>query len=329
MGNRHLEGEAVGRRPLRVLALQTMQTLVVEVQRKLGNRDADEVLPREVRQRLGDLAAETAATRGSERAAVWAHVTLGDVYLQVDLRPTQARAEYEKSYAIAKKLAAADPKNVVAQADLCISFYKLGSVEKQAFEFTKARDWFDKGAAILRQLDKDGEIQGTRLAVWVLDLDEESAFCRAAEKALESLEAALSQPKELVPRLLAVRAAALARRGKPADAAATADKLADLAPTNGPSLYNAVCGHALAASASEDGAKAKEQYAARAVALLGKAHEVGYFKDRKNIERLKSDGDLDALRQRDDFKQLLADLERGASPKPPEPVGPPTPPDRR
>jgi hypothetical protein len=52
-----------------------------------------------------------------------------------------------------------------------------------------------------------------------------------------------------------------------------------------------------------------EQYAARAVELLIKAQQTGWFDDSANVIHLKkTDTDLDPLRQRDDFKQLVKEL---------------------
>ena len=51
--------------------------------------------------------------------------------------------------------------------------------------------------------------------------------------------------------------------------------------------------------------KLQEPYAGRAVELLRQAVAKGY----KDIAHLKRDKDLDALRQRGDFKLLLAGLE--------------------
>jgi hypothetical protein len=51
-----------------------------------------------------------------------------------------------------------------------------------------------------------------------------------------------------------------------------------------------------------------EQYAARAVGLLGRARQAGYFKVPANLAKLKADTDLDPLRLREDFKKILAEL---------------------
>ncbi len=101
--------------------------------------------------------------------------------------------------------------------------------------------------------------------------------------------------------------------------------------------YNAACVFAVSARAALHDTKlappereqTAERYAARAMTLLGTDRSAGFFKNPATVAHLKKDPDLDPLRQREDFQKLLADLERDAAPKPPEPVGPPTPPDRR
>jgi hypothetical protein len=55
----------------------------------------------------------------------------------------------------------------------------------------------------------------------------------------------------------------------------------------------------------------KEKRARRAIQLLRQAVGKG-FKDAALVKR---DTDLDALRERDDFKKLLAELEAAARPK--------------
>jgi hypothetical protein len=56
-----------------------------------------------------------------------------------------------------------------------------------------------------------------------------------------------------------------------------------------------------------------EQYARRAMALLLQAVQKGY----NNVAHMKKDTDLDSLRQRPDFRQLLRNLEASA-PRPPD-----------
>jgi hypothetical protein len=55
----------------------------------------------------------------------------------------------------------------------------------------------------------------------------------------------------------------------------------------------------------------KQEYADRAIELLQKAVQAGY----KDTVRMKKDRYLDELREREDFKQLLTELEKTPEPK--------------
>jgi hypothetical protein len=52
-----------------------------------------------------------------------------------------------------------------------------------------------------------------------------------------------------------------------------------------------------------------ERYASQAVALLQKLRREGYFKDPGHARALRTDKDLNVLRDRDDFRRLLAEVE--------------------
>jgi hypothetical protein len=56
-------------------------------------------------------------------------------------------------------------------------------------------------------------------------------------------------------------------------------------------------------------------YAARAVELWTRPRDDGCFKETATVEYLEKESDLDALRSRDDFKKLVADLEKTATPR--------------
>jgi serine/threonine-protein kinase len=107
------------------------------------------------------------------------------------------------------------------------------------------------------------------------------------------------------------RAASRARAGDYLRAAAEANNLA-AAEAAADTLYNLACIHALnAGSAARAAARPlperetrSEQFASAAVALLHRAVKAGY----KDAEHMARDIDLDALRQRDDFKKLLESL---------------------
>jgi tetratricopeptide (TPR) repeat protein len=116
------------------------------------------------------------------------------------------------------------------------------------------------------------------------------------------------------PRL--IRSAILVRLQcyqKAADVAgcrATAEMLEKLNPTDAGSLYDAACCRAVTAALQAraeqpDAARLAKEEADRAMAWLTKAIAAGW----KDAAHIRKDTDLDFLRDREDFKKLLADLE--------------------
>jgi tetratricopeptide (TPR) repeat protein len=73
------------------------------------------------------------------------------------------------------------------------------------------------------------------------------------------------------------------------------------------SMYNLGCLHAVMIPKSSDGTKEADL----AMDWLKKAVAAGF----KDVKQLKTDTDLDALRQRDDFKKLVAELEAASKDK--------------
>ncbi|HEV3021324.1 MAG TPA: hypothetical protein VGX76_02610 [Pirellulales bacterium] len=108
----------------------------------------------------------------------------------------------------------------------------------------------------------------------------------------------------------------LLRRKLPAEAAATAARLADLEPAKAPNFYNAACLNSLAAAAltvdrgvpDDPRSKTAEAFAASAMAHLRRAAKMGFFDVPANVEQFGKDTDLDALRDRDDFRRFVDSL---------------------
>jgi tetratricopeptide (TPR) repeat protein len=127
-------------------------------------------------------------------------------------------------------------------------------------------------------------------------------------ESLTNLNQLLSR-KAGTPQQRIDRALALARAGEHAQAAAAAEDLVK-GNTSNALYYGAACTLATCSAAAKDDAELREKYAARAVALLSELHAEGYFDAAKNVARLKKDADLDPLRQRDDFRKLLTQVEK-------------------
>jgi hypothetical protein len=122
----------------------------------------------------------------------------------------------------------------------------------------------------------------------------------------------LSPPPQRPPVQMG-RALSLVRAGETARAAQAAEELVAAPGRPGDLLYDAASLFALASAATEG--PPGDRYAARAVELLALARTQGLFREPARVERLKKDPDLAALRRRDGFKKLLAELERAPGPK--------------
>jgi serine/threonine-protein kinase len=112
------------------------------------------------------------------------------------------------------------------------------------------------------------------------------------------------------------RALALAQAGDHARAVAEVEAVAGKSTRPG-ELYDAACALSLAAAAAGadtrliegERGKVAEQHAGRAVSVLRQAQKAGQFKTAAAVDHLKKDGDLEALRGREDYRKLLAELE--------------------
>jgi hypothetical protein len=103
------------------------------------------------------------------------------------------------------------------------------------------------------------------------------------------------------------RAVTLARMNEPEQATAAAESV--LAEDRSAwTLYSAARVYAVSSTMPGIERKTAENYAARAVELLGKAAE----EDAQSIEDMKNETHLESIRERADFKQLLKDFAKKA-----------------
>src|SRR5205807_617677 len=106
----------------------------------------------------------------------------------------------------------------------------------------------------------------------------------------------------------------LARTGDHTQAVREAQEAMDGKQPSSEVLYEAGLTHALAVAAVRrdmllsppERDRQAEEYAARAVELLQKAQEAGYFRERAAREELRNDPELEPLQGREDFRKLLA-----------------------
>jgi serine/threonine-protein kinase len=234
----------------------------------------------ELCQRLAD--ADRASAQAQRDLNV-AHNKLGDASLD-SLMPLAALGHYQKGLEIARRLADADKASVQAQRDLAASYQRLGDVYRTLWSYQAAQDRYQDCHAIVQRL-----------------ADADKASGRAQRDLAESYRRLGD-----VSRQRGDRKAALDHYQKGLDIAQPLGELTRGAKD----LYDTAAFSALCAPLA-DKPETREEYAARAVGLLRQAIAKGY----KDTAHIKEDADLDALRRRDDFKKLVADLEAATKPK--------------
>jgi serine/threonine-protein kinase len=197
-------------------------------------------------------------------------------------RPTEADVAYRQALAVRQDLATKFPQVADFQAD-------LGAV---------LHNWSGLLADQGRLAEASQRAQQARVALQ------------------EALQLNPDQPtyrRSLGSCLLQIGQVAL-RRNEHAPAAQAAEEVARQFPRDARALYNAACILARCLPLAGQDAKlpeaqrppAVQAYAERALALLRQAVAQGF----KDVAHLKEDHDLDALRQRQEFQKLLAELER-------------------
>jgi tetratricopeptide (TPR) repeat protein len=272
------------------------------------------------------LAARVALTAAEERAAgdpdnaalrrdvAGCHELIADAGIALHDLPA-AREALDRMTATVQGYAKPDSPNLQDRFDLADCYIVRGRVERLDYRFQEALSWYDRALAILRPLKAEGKLKPYPLQAERLAVAEKAAEeCRSALKAMDDINVALGEPPEKALALLINRAAGLARLGKPADAAATAEKMRELKPEDGANLYNVACCYALCVPAVGAGKPADQLtaeqkaaralYTARALKDLRAAADHGY----RDVEKIESDPDLAALRPEAGYRALVGEL---------------------
>jgi serine/threonine-protein kinase len=209
-----------------------------------------------------------------------------------------ALASFLESLQVARRLADADPRSAVAQRDLIISYFRLGNLAQQSSDFAGAIDWYSRGLHVSSTFARPGVFKREVAALEYL-----VSFCQTAEQGVADLGTIDKQPASVQAKLLVAVLRALVKRNERGKAVQVAETLADRAHQPG-EVYIAACAFGVCVPlASPD--KEKDHLANRAMKLLRQAVAAGF----KDVALMKRDTDLDALRQRDDFHQLLRQME--------------------
>jgi tetratricopeptide (TPR) repeat protein len=223
----------------------------------------------------------------------------------------EAEAAYRQAMGIQEKLAADFPDVSQYRIDLGASQVNFGRLLAKQRQPEPALEWYAKAIAILEGVLRQVKVDATarrnlrnahsaRAEALDLDLKRYAEALADWDKAVELSP----KPEQLDFRLR--RAACRVWAGQVDVATQEAEEVAKIA--NAVTLFKAACVFALAAARPDEtgSSLSKEACAKRTVALLRQA----VAKDGKIAEHIKRDDNLQTLRQRDDFKQLRAELEK-------------------
>jgi serine/threonine protein kinase/tetratricopeptide (TPR) repeat protein len=218
----------------------------------------------------------------------------------------------DKAISLREKLAR-DHVAVPAYAvDLGAAYLNMGVSKSERNQCKDALDWFTKALSVVGPiLSRDPRLVEARALACNIHAARAQALDRLGRpsEAVHEFDEALALDEgqqRLAIRL--ARAGALVRSGDHARASADADAIAGDPQATAHSVYDSACIYALCAATARGDAPQNQRYATRAVRLLQQAIARGY----KDVQHLKKDTDLDALRSRADFGKVIADLEHKA-----------------
>jgi serine/threonine protein kinase/tetratricopeptide (TPR) repeat protein len=208
-----------------------------------------------------------------------AHNDLGIVYLNTKRR-AKAGEEYQKAVLVQEKLWRKHPDLLDPAVRLASTYSNLGNVYRESNNFNQALRSYAKAFDTLER---------------VLDVEPNHGMALGNRDSM---------------RL--ARAITFAMQGDYERATRDVEAMRPVGRSSAGALYDLACVYGLCASAygkdpklpsSERHGRANG-YATQAVEFLRQAIAKGY----KNVDGIKTDSDLDCLRGRDDFKQLIAGL---------------------
>jgi serine/threonine protein kinase/tetratricopeptide (TPR) repeat protein len=220
----------------------------------------------------------------------------------------KAVALLQETIALRERRVKAKPGQNMEQSFLAWTHGLMGEAEEGRRDYSSAVRAYSRSVEMFDQLDQAGVLKHPFFRAQLSRYRQRLALSRKVEQAVKDLDFALKQPAAVVPQLLDLRVRFLLKEQKLAAAVETAGKMKEMAGEKAVPLYDAACLYALCAgTAKKSVADAADsgKLADQAMALLKQAVARGY----KNAGHMKRDKDLDTLRDRDDFKKLLAELE--------------------
>jgi tetratricopeptide (TPR) repeat protein len=283
---------------------------------ELGQRPAAEQSYRRALDLRQKLATGFPAVPAYRRELATSHHHLGNLLVELGQQPAAEQA-YRRALELLEKLAADFPAVPDYRRELAGSSVSIGNLLRDQGQAQASLPWYAKAIALLEPLTRQQpRLVTERLFLYYAHygraeaLDKLGRHADAVTDWERTLVLNAEPAREQDMRL--GRAQSLARAGEHARAFAEANTLATAQNLDSDTFYNLACVCAVASAVVKnvdtpgaDATRAAQTYPARAVELLRQAVAKGY----KDSAHMKKDKDLDALRDNEDFKRLVTELE--------------------
>jgi serine/threonine protein kinase len=228
--------------------------------------------------------------------------------LRLQGKPAEALASFRQALAIYEDLVKRFPKVLGYADELAVCYNNMGYLVLQGRP-DAALPWFTRAITTLEPvLAQEPKLLRARSSFFRAHWARATArnLLGRHSEALHDYDKAIEFADGRVRPILRVeRAMTLARLKEFARATAEADAVAGARDANAAVVYDAACVFAVCAGFAQEAGQADRQ-ADRAVALLKRAVARGF----KDVAHLKKDKALAALRARNDFRDLLKELEQ-------------------
>jgi serine/threonine protein kinase/tetratricopeptide (TPR) repeat protein len=220
----------------------------------------------------------------------------------------EAEEQYGKSLAIQEKLAADFSAVTGYQIQLGLTYRNLGRLLSRGGQPKKSLAWFAKAIRTLTLVfERDRRRFHAQQYLRNAHLGRALAHDRLqmyAEAVQDWDRVVALSPHGEQPGHRASRAVSRINAGQVSEAVTEVAELTKASSWTAGHWYDFACVYAVASGKAAD---KKQEYTDWAMALLHKAVKAGY----KDAAHMKQDRDLDSLRGREDFKNLLAELTSG------------------
>ena len=238
-------------------------------------------------------------------------------------RPDQAEAANEEAIAIRRRLVEDHPDRVDLADDLGLSYYSVAYMKQWKKDYQAAFDWANRAievfeASLRREPRRDDikELLGFAFHARAQALTDQHRADRGPARLGPGDRARSGRGREESPRTHCQSRSGTGVSGRdPARGGRSRGRSQDWPRHRRDLLQRGV--HSLTgrgaaandvASSPEERAALVEQHAAHAISALAEARRAGYFRDASKVANMRSDRDVDPLRSRPDFQELLLDL---------------------